>query len=219
MSSPLPHIARQTPLSTAEFSTLVVAQFTKLQALFPKTHRSAFKDFPCLWDGDHGAQNRSIALDGAAVDAPEGLSTNLTGLFYRQPYNKIVRHGTVGNPHNVVAQDGTLVLYGLTDAREWMLAYVEFHYDSGYKDRGRHIASTVIMKRATPEDIATAAGLPAEQMLFQVWKDVARRLATEMTSALTKAQTTVSVLETGLHELRLATEWMKEFHPEKIETA
>lgn len=217
MTSLLQPLARQTPLPPAEFAALVEAQLRTLRERFPKTAFEELRNLPCLWDGVGGLrEGRALFRDGPTVDGPNGLSTTTKGVFFVQPPDKISYVGPQHDPNYQVSRDGTVVLYGLTETGKWILAYAEFQYDHGYKNRGMSTATRVVLRYAEPVAIAEAAQIPVGRVLGQTWKALTLRTKSAAEASLREAEERVATLTLGLHSADLAAGWMGLHHAEDV---
>lgn len=215
MASLLTPLARASPLSLAELRMLVATQFRALYDRFPRAPTEELRNLPCLWDSDH-VQGRALFRDGPIVDGPAGLDLTTHGLFYKQPEDKVAYKGQPQDPVYHVSCDGTLVLYGLTDRGQWMVAHVDFHYDPGTKGHGRSIADRAILRYEHPTQVAEKAGLPEDQLLCHVWRDLAQRTKKALDAAQEEAQIALTDLGDRSHELRLFSCWMATHHSDQL---
>ncbi len=241
MSSPIRLLARQASLTPAEFTMLAEDQMRSLLGGFPGVQLDELRSLPCLWSGAGSTRKREPFRDSPIVDAPHELSSTVRGSFFAQPDDQVTYHGEPAHPDHPASRDGTVVLYGLTVSRTWLLAYVEFRWDPQYKEHGLHAATRMILRTSTPEVIAAMAGITPEEVAYRVWKDVAgrERLATQAAlddaerqadrerdlmraatpesdaarQSLEETRLRIAGYHDRLHDLHSIEAWLRFFHP------
>ena len=116
---------------------------------------------------------------GKETSGDERFSLKTQGIFFLQPYGameRVIRKGHRGEPGSILPSAGTKKSWGLTRFGQWIICTIGFVGSSGYKGRGREVATDVGIVEADVIRILAETKTPPKeiwQMLGQTIKDFA----------------------------------------------
>lgn len=196
--------ARQHPLTSDDWIQLVENRRELIKPHLDSFSLPTLGSLECLkiehWMGKLGHETKT--------SGDERFSLKTQGIFFLQPHNAIERFIHTehrGEPGNILPSDGTKKAWGLTRSGQWIICTIGFVGSSGYKGRGREVATGIgIVEADVPAILAETKTSPTE--IWRALGQAIKEFAEHRRRLYSQAQSLANMIEVDELLLRFVPE-------------
>ncbi|MBZ9578220.1 hypothetical protein KJA13_04325 [Patescibacteria group bacterium] len=169
-------LVRKHPPSDEEWLDLIEARRSLIKPHLDSFTLPKLGELKCLrtesWTEGHDLYDALTIRDTLTVTGDTRFSLKTQGIF-RRPWSGIQRIPNSGyRAPGGGCPDGTMYIWGLTRAGQWILAKVEFKGEPGYKKRGYERATRVHIEES---DLATIIA-KTKSTSEEIWRELGKAI-------------------------------------------